>query len=199
MKKLKLIAALCVILSLLVTGCFSLPSIDTQQMYYAEGTYEVGQDMPAGEYVLSTYSPESSPAYFQVLGDNTGFYSSIVCYDEFYERSIVTVNEGEYLTAMRCLIYPIDTAQVQEQVQAAKSRNGALPSGTYKVGLDLPPGEYKVRSTSQSEEGYYEVTNNSRHDPLNIISNDSFEGEKHLTISNDQYLKLRNAELILPQ
>lgn len=69
-----------------------------------------------------------------------------------------------------------------------------LQDGMYKVGVDIEPGEYKVKSDSL---GYVEVSKNAKGVLSSIISNDNFEGEKYVTVKKGQYLKLNGAELIL--
>jgi hypothetical protein len=152
---------------------------------FAAGMYKVGADLPAGEYVLLA---ESDSCYFQVDKDSTGSFESIVCNDNFANRSILTVKAGQYLTVQRARIIPIAEAPKPEPV------DGMLPPGMYKVGTDVPPGEYKIVSDGS---GYVEVDKNSLHGMESIISNDNFEGEKYVTIKAGQYLKLSRASLRL--
>lgn len=150
------------------------------------GMYKVGQDIPAGEYVLVT----NSQGYFEITKDSSGQLDSVICNDMFEKRSIVTVNEGEYFKFQNAEAYPIDKAPKVE------ATNGILPSGMYKVGVDIAPGEYKIKAIG---DGYVEVAKDSRHLLNSIVSNDMFTGEKYVTVADGQYIKLRNAELILKQ
>jgi hypothetical protein len=68
--------------------------------------------------------------------------------------------------------------------QAAKQYG----AGTYKVGTDLPAGEYKLTSTD-TVPAYWEVTNSSAPD-AQIVGNDNFTGSAYVTVSDGQYLKL---------
>ena len=72
------------------------------------------------------------------------------------------------------------------------------PDGTYKVGSDLPTGEYKFTQTS-SYGGYIERASDSSMELNSIISNDvtTKEGEtKYVTVSNGEYLKIEGGEII---
>lgn len=68
--------------------------------------------------------------------------------------------------------------------QAAKQYG----AGTYKVGTDLPAGEYKLTSTD-TVPAYWAVTNSSAPD-AQIVGNDNFTGNAYVTVSDGQYLKL---------
>jgi hypothetical protein len=73
--------------------------------------------------------------------------------------------------------------------------NGKLNSGMYKIGRDLPAGEYKV--VSEGDYSYYEVAKDSSNTLEGIITNDNFTGEKYITVSDGQYIKLTNCYLLV--
>ena len=149
------------------------------------GMYKIGKDIPAGEYIITS---NGSSGYFELTKDSSGQLDSIICNDMFENRSIITVKDGEYLKIQSSRAYTIDNSL------KAKPSNDILPSGMYKVGLDLNPGEYKIKAKG---DGYVEVTNNSRHALTGIFSNDMFSGEKYVTVTGGQYIKLQKAELVL--
>ena len=155
------------------------PSVKT----YKPGMYKIGVDMPAGEYTLIA----KSTAYFQVAKDSTGQMDSIISNDNFNNRSIVTVADGQYLTLKNCTAYAFKDAP-----KVDIGADGFLQEGMYKVGVDLPAGEYKVTADSM---GYAEVSGDSSHDMGSIISNDNFQGEKYITVKDGQYLKLTRAKI----
>lgn len=157
------------------------PSVKT----YSAGMYKIGSDMPAGEYVLTA----DSMAYFQVAKDSTGGMDSILSNDNFTNRSIITVTDGQYLTLRGCTAYAFKDALKVQPV------DGYLSDGMYKVGVDLPAGEYKISATGDM--AYNEVSSDSTHSMNSIVSNDNFQGEKYITIKDGQYLKLNNAKLKL--
>ena len=67
------------------------------------------------------------------------------------------------------------------------SKNGVYSEGMYKVGKDLPAGEYKVTCNSEYS-CYIEVSSDSTGNFDSIITNDNFDGEKYVTVSEGQYL-----------
>jgi len=151
---------------------------------FKQGMYKIGSDMPPGEYVLLA----KGMGYFAITTDSTGSLDSIVANDNFSSRSIVAVSAGQYLELKGCEAVPIDKAP------PVNTASGVLGPGMYKVGIDLPAGEYKVES---SNAGYVEVSSNSSHTLDAIVTNDNFSGSKYITVQDGQYLKLVNAKLNL--
>lgn len=151
------------------------PAVQT----WKDGMYKVGTDIPAGEYVLIA----TASGYFQIDSDSTGELESIIANENFNTNSIVTVAEGQYLTLNRCVAYAIDDAP---ELDITKE-------GMFKVGKDIPAGEYKIHSDGS---GYVEVSSSSSHLLDNIISNDNFDGDSYITVSDGQYLTLTRACIV---
>lgn len=150
------------------------------------GMYKVGKDIKAGEYVV--VSDHSGAGYMQVSKDSSGDINGIICNENIQNRTIITIKDGQYFEVKDGEIYPIDKAPKVE------TKDNGLPSGMYKVGKDIKPGEYKVSSEAN---GYVEVSNNSLQVTESIVSNDNFKGEKYITVKDGQYLKINNATLKL--
>lgn len=152
---------------------------------YKKGMYKIGSDMPAGEYVIVS----DSMTYMQLSSDSSGSLYSIIANDNFKNRSIITVAEGQYLEFDAGKAYPINEAP------SATVSEGILEEGMYKIGLDIPAGEYKVISNGSF--AYIEVASDSSHNLRSIVSNDNFEGEKYISVLDGQYLKFSEAKLIV--
>ncbi|WP_222199052.1 hypothetical protein [Collinsella ureilytica] len=67
--------------------------------------------------------------------------------------------------------------------------------GIYKVGLDIPAGEYNI--TSSGDLGYYAVlgTVDANETYGNIINNDNFEGNSFVSVADGQYLEIARASI----
>ena len=65
----------------------------------------------------------------------------------------------------------------------------------FKVGRDIEPGKYKIKSVGK-EKGYYEITKSGRHSIDDIVSNQNFTGEKTVELKEDQYLRLKRAAIL---
>lgn len=148
---------------------------------YKEGEYKVDTDIPAGQYYL--FETGNYSAYFSISKNSSGSIDSILANDVFSYNSIIDVSKGQYLELQRCYAVPAAYAKV--------STSG---EGMFKVGRDIPAGEYKLVSTS-SIMAYYEVAPNALHDTSNIVSNDNFSGTKYVTVNNGQYLKLQRCKI----
>lgn len=155
---------------------------------YPAGMYKAGSDIPAGEYVLISDPGESS--YFEITTDSTGTFESIISNDIFYGRSIVTVSEGQYINVSDAKIYNINEAPAINK--SAKE----FPEGMYRVGIDIPAGEFTVAPTD-TYGGYYEISSDSSHQFSSIIGNGSVDNQQYLTIVSGQYLILSRAKLIV--
>lgn len=73
---------------------------------------------------------------------------------------------------------------ISEIVQANMT---SYSDGMYKVGTDIPAGEYLIIPTSS---GYYQVSSDSTGTLDSIVANDNFTGSRYLTVSDGQYLTL---------
>lgn len=148
-----------------------------------EGSYKVGQDIDPGEYyaVCNGYN-----MYIAVSKDSSGTLDSIN-YNLNTEGNVyITLKEGEYLEISGGEIYDLSDAPY------TKPENGVLTEGMYKVGEDIAPGEYTLDAINS---GYIEVRSDSRHDLNGITTNDNFETNKIITVSEGQYILFNRAEL----
>lgn len=159
---------------------------------YGEGMYKIGADLPAGEYVLLPASEFS--AYYEVNSSSSGKLDDIIDNDNFDGRRYLTVADGQYLTINRCTMVPLDKAP------AVDTSSGVVPEGMYRVGTDIPAGEYKLHNNADFD-GYYEVRSSSIavEGFDSIIANDNFSGDVYVTVEEGQYLVVNRAELQLPK
>lgn len=156
---------------------------------YKSGMYKVGDTMPAGEYLLLANDEWSNSGYYEVTSDTTGELDSIIVNDNFDNRGFVQVEEGTYINLQRCVAIPVD------EVPPYEAENGYYPEGTYRVGIDIPAGEYTLSPIDSDISGYYELREDASGDWDKIISNKNFDGEFFLTIKDGQYFTLSLAEI----
>lgn len=94
-----------------------------------EGSYKVGTDIKAGEYVLVSNGG--------AVSTTGGDYIKII---RIENRVIISVTKGQMLKFDNATMYPIDSAPKAVTVE------GKIPAGAYKIGVDLPAGSYTFRS-----------------------------------------------------
>ncbi len=143
---------------------------------YEAGVYKVGEDIPAGEYVVFA---DRGTGYFCVSSDID--QKDILFNDNFDYNSIITVNDGEYLNMKRCYAVPI----------AENPEVDITGTGMFLVGTHISAGEYKL--DSGSDHGYYCIYSSSRQD--DIVANDVFEGQDYAAVSDGQYLVLSRCSI----
>lgn len=162
-------------------------SVKAKSVWISAGMYKVGTDIPAGEYVLTC---TGSSSYFEITSDSTGKLDSIIANDNISTHTYLTVADGQYLKVKNGKI------KLAAYCDPFKPSNGSYEEGMYKIGVDIPAGEYKLVATG-STPAYMEIDENSNNTLDNIISNDNFSGEIYVTVQAGQYLKFNRAKLIV--
>ena len=161
----------------------TVPEEAAQQVSsYGPGVLKVGTDIPAGEYIVINSSSRSG--YFSVSSDANG--DDILFNENFEYNSIITINDGEYLELSSSLAYPFEEWCSQNTLDTTKE--GSM----YKIGVNLPAGEYRLDATADRG-GYYCIYPDSRQQ--DILSNDNFEGQAYVNVSDGQYLVLSNCTI----
>ena len=94
-----------------------------------------------------------------------------------------------------------ESDQTSEQPVVAETSDETLPEGvygpgTYKVGADIPAGEYKLTATESDYRGYYEVKDDMSSDG-GILSNSLFDGTEYVEVRTGEYLSVTRATFTL--
>ena len=79
------------------------------------------------------------------------------------------------------------TTTSEQQPAESQDELEQYDAGMYKVGTDIPAGEYIL---CPSATAYYQVVTDSTGTLESIVSNDNFSGTRYITVSEGQYLKL---------
>lgn len=169
------------------------PKPDDSLTVLPAGMYKVGADIQPGEYIITKNANESY-ASISVSTDATGSFDSIIKSDSVDARYYITVSDGQYITLYNSSLY-ISAADAPP----VDASNGFIPSGMYKVGTDLQPGEYVVVKNADESYASYTVLKNSNANANynNYVTSDSVESRSYVTVSDGQYLELYNASLQL--
>lgn len=154
----------------------------TEDGAYPEGIYNVGVQLPAGEYVC-----KGDYISLETFVDLTGEYDSNLGYSSGAKSAIITVDEGQYIKSVWGDIYPI------ELTEDLKSKDGVYLDGMYKVGFHMPAGTYKLKADANS--AYAQIYNDSyqsrREDELAIA-----EPETTFTVKDGQYVRISGGEAV---
>jgi hypothetical protein len=152
------------------------------------GMYKVGSEVVAGEYVVEA---TGNNGYFQISSDSSGEFDSIIVNDNLNkgEFGYVIINDGDYIQLQNCRMYLSD----EKTIQPADLEK--IPSSTYKIGKDLPAGEYKL--TVKQQPAYWERSKNPRDSIYGIIANDNIDNSAYVTVSDGEYFKIMGIEASL--
>lgn len=158
--------------------------------YYQEGVYKVGKDLPAGEYLLISYDDRYVGGYMCVSSDSN--QNDIIHNELFSTFHYITVENGQYLELTRC-----GAVSVEEDSLFFKSYDDLGP-GMYKVGVDIPAGEYKLTADKDALAAYSCIYDNSTAS-RKIISNDIINNNAYVTVKHGQYLLLQSCTASLTE
>ena len=85
-----------------------------------------------------------------------------------------------------------EATQKADTSSSESSKAKTYKAGQYKVGADIPAGEYVVLS---KDDGYVEVASDSSGKFESILVNDIFTNRSIITVSDCQYLKVQNGTI----
>lgn len=148
---------------------------------YYSGYYEVGTDIPAGEYVLFSNANGDYSSSFSVSDDSDNLVSA----DSFTYNSIISIYTGQHLSLAQCYAVPIsENPNVKTDDE-----------GMFKVGVHLNSGKYKIEATKESG-GFYIIFDNSSQKSDSLIETYAVNGQRYINVSNGQYLLLHNCKIV---
>lgn len=149
-----------------------------------EGTYTVGKDIKAGEYMLVT--------------ENDGYITDIHLYDPSigydFEREIdpdsqifITLKDGQQFSTNGLWM------AIAKDVYVDTASTGIMANGEYRVGIDIPAGTYTLYALDDEYLGHYLIKDSS--DPFSEVWKDevNFLNTQKITLKKGDYLFLSNA------
>ncbi len=170
------------------------PKPTAQFPTYGAGTYKIGADLVADEYVI--YAAGAS-CYYEVASDSSGELNSIVNNGNVDTFTLVTVEDGEYLTVKRGGIFSLNE-YIEDNLDSINRvglrEDGTYGPGTYKIGTMLPEGEYRLESIGGSS--YMARLEDSRGVLDSIIANENFNDNVYVTVYNGEYLEVKRANIV---
>lgn len=169
------------------SGAVPVPSSFMQNWEY-EGTYLVGTDIPADEYVVENITYQ---AYVEVASDKTGSLDSVIANKNINTHIYITVRKGQY--------FKVQGAKFRSSTanDAYKMEEGLFEEGMYKVGKDIQPGDYAIKGDEEAMLSYFEVSSDSTQLFSSIIHNGTLEpgAETVITVEDGQFLMVENGTI----
>lgn len=206
MKKIMLIALIGVIGSSLLVGCGNekanasannqnstqveqsnkTENTEAKDGVYKAGLYEVGKDLPAGEYVVMRTSLDKN-AKTTVLVSKDSKQSDVTYEDTELGYVYVTLNNGEFINVQNGQLFL--TSKAKEN----KPEDKVYKDGMYKVGKDINPGTYEVKSLGS--DASVEVAKDSKHTKDSVILNKKIDKTEKIILKENEYVTLKNSEI----
>lgn len=148
---------------------------------------------------------EKNEMHGSAVRDNLLCTISFIAYDDSSEFSVIyeptkyTYNaeyqkSSDYRKFLQTYC-PSFVSDEEQETQKAEEEPQEEPQqtyygeGMYKVGVDIPAGEYNVQANA-GEQGYIEVSADASGD--SIITNDIFNNNTYISVSDGQFLTLKS-------
>lgn len=149
-------------------------------------TFQIGVDLPAGEYLALAQNDRLG--YILSTRNPNLTVSEIIWQQHFGNHTIVTVNPGEFITTNHVTLLLIDDAIVPNFV------DGILYAGTYRIGIDLPPGIYTLFPDDE-QVGYFRTSTSSHPIDAHIIHQQNFTEPITIALNEGDYFTMMRAEI----
>lgn len=166
-----------------LSGITSTPST-----VYPEGIYEVGENIPAGEYVLLANSDWIINYEIRSNADFSS-YDDVIDYCSFSYNAIIRLEEGQFLKLSGCEASPIEEVPQISYIDGEMFKIGHhIPAGTYTIALTDPGDYYGVCYILSYPSDNYDAV---------LSSASVFEGEyATITVEDGQYIQLLDCVLV---
>lgn len=156
---------------------------------YTDGNYKVGVDIPAGDYAFTCAHRDINP---DAVGVATSMSSSADDSLSSEGREYIRVKAGQTLNLLNADMIPLSDAGKLFPV------NGKYQPNTYRVGIDIPAGKYKLTrqgNFTDFTDSTYSIrsTINFSGDPKFIFQ--YFYYDQEVTVTDGQFLNVHEAYL----
>lgn len=171
--------------TMVITAGESAPSVShttsTPSTVYQPGIYQVGVDIPEGEYVLLAL-PGSTYTDYEIRTDTNFMYydDGFIDGSDFLYNSIVLLRNGQYLSLDGCTASPISEVPRLDSSQAEM----------YKVGYHIPAGTYHLYALDYYYGGYAVLTSPTTTNTDYVVDINLVYGDVSVTVESGQYLYL---------
>lgn len=164
------------------------PVTEPEVTVYKSGMYKVGSDIEAGIYFITCTSGNS--AYVEVCSDSSGKFSSIVANENVSTFFFISVSDGQYLSVDNGTF-----VKAEDAVVPGCDVDGNYGAGMYRVGIDIPAGEYKV-TPKPGDSFYCEVTSDCSGTFSSIVSNEYSESAIYISVVDGQFLTVDDGTFV---
>lgn len=152
----------------------------------APATFLIGTDLKAGEYFVMAGYGEFG--YLLLTRSQQLEVSQIIWQKHFENHTIVSLQEGQYLTVKNATLLPIEDAIIPN------FENNQLFSGTYRVGEDMPPGIFTLFPL-EDQVGFFEIADSSQFLRAHIRESRNFDEPVTIALNIGDYFTFMRAKI----
>lgn len=162
----------------------ALEHADSQQVYVS-GSYLIGQDIPAGDYVIV----ENDDAVFAsvIVREGVTEDSDLISHHLINRQAVARLTEGKWMTLTEAQAYPLS--------QAAVNESGYVGEGGYLVGTTLPAGRYSVMLIDKAPLSSYSVYDGVLGSGEQLVKFEVIREATELTLEDGEYVELSGCRL----
>ena len=152
---------------------------------YGSGTYQVGRDIPAGDYLLT----ENEDAMFAsvIVREDNGETTNLISHNLINRQCVIHLSPGTSLTLSEASACPI--------AQAKPNEDGVVGEGGYLVGTLLPAGLYDVIPLEKAPLTSYSVYDGVLGTNAQLIKFEMLHGNVTITLNDGEYIELSGCGL----
>jgi len=154
--------------------------------YDSPATFLVGTHIPTGEYFVM--AGEGEFGYILLTRSRYLDIHEIIWQKHFENHTIINLRDGEYLTTHNATLIPLEDAIVPN------FENGILRAGTYRVGVDIPPGIYTLHPL-EDKVGYFEASTSSHYLEAHTVARRNFSEPITIALNIGDYLTMMRAQI----
>ena len=157
----------------------------SDERVYVAGSYLIGRDIPAGDYVLV----EEDDAVFAsvIVREGVTEDSGLVAHHLVNRQAAVRFTEGKWLTLTETRAYPL--------ALAPKAEDGNAGEGGYVVGVTLPAGTYTVLLNDKAPLSSYSVYDGVLGSGEQLLKFEVIREATDITLDPGEYIELSGCRL----
>ena len=154
--------------------------------YDSPATFLVGTDIPTGEYFVMAGDDELG--YILLTRSRFLDIHEIIWQKHFENHTIINLRDGEHLTTDNATLIPLEDAIVPN------FENGILRAGTYRIGVDIPPGVYTLHPL-EDKIGYFEASTSSHYLEAHTVARRNFSEPITIALNIGDYFTMMRAQI----
>ena len=149
-------------------------------------TFLTGTDFPAGEYFVMAGGDKLG--YVLLTRSRNLETTDIIWQKHFENHAIINLHDGQYLTVKNATLIPVENAIVPN------FEDGILQAGTYRVGVDIPPGVFTLFPLDD-QNGFFMTASSSHQLNSHVMQSQNFSEPVIIALNIGDYFSFMRAQI----